>query len=185
MEITDGSGKGYSAHVSGDHQLHCKASLHPTMQHESETYGNAFVWKSVLYDSGAGDTILLVRNTSLKSALHIDRIVVANTTEVSQYTVHLVNYFSSIAGTQIDGITLNTSRSHVADAVAYCNETSNTQGTVIGKTYVAAGTRHIFDTRGVFLGTNQSIAVDVDVDKTANAVSVSIYGHYMQYPYVL
>ena len=149
------------------------------MQQESEEFGNAYIWSSGVHNATAGDTVLLIKNTA-DGLLHIDRVLIANGSTASRYDIHIPSTIvATPAGTANTGTNLNTTSGNTANAVAKVDETTNSQGDLIGQVYMAVDTNYVLDLRGLFLGKNESIGVDVA--ETASETSVTIYGHYIKY----
>lgn len=180
FQVGDGTGKGYAAKVNADNKLETIAITHPFLQHESEVFGNAYVWSSGTIDIDAGDTVLLVKNTA-SGLLHIDRIVINNGSLASEYVIHIpTTTVTTPTGTTVTGTNLNTDSGNVAEATAISDETTNTQGNVVENVFLPVDSRQSVDVRGLFLARNSSVAVDV-VENTTES-SVSIFGHYITYP---
>ncbi len=143
----------------------------------SKSKGLAFSWASGTYDAAAGDTILLVKNTSSTKKLHIDKITLSTDTE-TRVVVHLPTTQVTVTGTTVTGVNLNTASGNVAEASAARDETNNTQGNVIWSSEIqAAGEPYSINWYGaLILNTNDSIGVDYVADVAA--CDVTILGHY-------
>jgi hypothetical protein len=143
----------------------------------SERKGLSFSWASETYDPDAGDTILLVKNTSSTLDLHIDNVWLSCDTD-TRVVIHLVTADVTVAGTTITGINLNTGSTAVAEASAARDETGNTQGSVIwsGEIYAAGPPVEVDFRSAVILNTDKSIGVDFVSASTAG--DVTIMGRY-------
>jgi hypothetical protein len=175
--VEDGKGTGIKVGVNKAHQLNVHAITNPFLQYESEANGNAYTWCSgIVSGSTAGDTILLLKNTSV-GLLHIDRIDISCLT-AEIFTVHIPSTVVTVTGTTVSGVNLNSSSGNIAEASAASDETDNTQGSVLSVVQLAANSPHTIDVRGLFLDKNKSLAVDV----TTGGINVSctIYGHYIK-----
>lgn len=177
MQIEDGTGSGKLALVDKDNHLGVFAVTETDYEFVSEHKGLAFSWTSQTYDPDAGDTILLIKNTSATKELHIDNICINSDTE-TRVIVHLITVNITPAGTTITGVNLNTRSGNIAEAIAKRDETANTQGSVIVAIEVQATSPPTIMNFGgsVILGTNASIGIDFVSATTA--CDVSIFGHY-------
>lgn len=145
------------------------------LEHESVQNGTAYNWASDSVNPGTDDTVLLVKNTS-DASLHLDSVNISGETD-SQYTVHLpTTEVTPTGGSVVTGTNMNTASSNVADASARSLETNNSQGNVLYSITLEGSVTAQIDLRGVILGKNKSIGVDV----VANTIlsSVSLVGHY-------
>lgn len=149
------------------------------IEHVSEASGLSFNWSSDIVASvGAAGTIMMVQNTSKTLDLHIEHISVNNGDTVSEVTVHVVTSATTPSGTTaITGLSLNTGKPQVADAVAVTRDTANSaQGTVIASRWLGVDSSVDIDTRGLILTTNSAIAVD-HVAGTSE-VAMTVVGFY-------
>jgi hypothetical protein len=175
--IEDGKGKGNAAEVNADNQLVVKAVVESEIEFESRTDGQGYSWVSGTYDPDAGDTILLVKNTSTTKVLLIDKIYISTDTE-TRVIVHAPTTNVTVAGTTITGTNLNVISANVADATAARDETGNTQGALLWSGEVqATSDPYVIDFgSALILGTNNSVGVDFVAATTA--CDVTIVGHY-------
>ena len=174
--IEDGKGSGNKAQVNAENQLVVAAIIAREIEHESQENGVAYNWSSDLVNIDANDTVLLVKNTS-DAALHIECVKIANGSTASEFTVHLPTTEVTVTGVTVTGTNLNTSSSNVANATSASDETNNSQGNVLETIFLAVDSNNSFETPGLILGKNKSVAVDV-VEATTE-VAVSIIGHYV------
>ena len=177
ITIEDGAGSGKQAKVNDDLQLLTRAIIESGFEFTSEDKGLSFAWASGTYDPDAGDTILLVKNTSTTRTLHINQIWISTDTD-TRVVVHLPSADVTVAGTTVTGTNLNTTSGNVADASAARDETGNTQGVFVWTGEVMAATNPtVIELDGaLILGTNKSIGVDFVAATTAG--DVTIFGHY-------
>jgi hypothetical protein len=177
--IDDGAGKNGSAQVNEDLQLSTFSINETEFEFVSKEKGLAFIWSSGTYDAAAGDTILLIKNTSTTNNLHIDGVWLSSDTE-TRVVIHIPTSDVTVAGTTITGTNLNTSSSNVAEASAARDETGNSQGNIIWSGEIqAAGDPYFIDFSGaLILGVNKSIGVDYVADVAGCDVIIS--GHYQK-----
>jgi hypothetical protein len=175
MIIEDGKGTGYKAKVDLNNLLRVSAVMEPSMHFTSLEDGQVFVWSNVTYDYAAGDTILLVKNTSTDKHLHIVRVICSTDTN-TQIIVHCPDC-TTPTGTAVTGVNLNRMSGNVAEAIAKADETTNSQGDIVCTRLVPANNNSecIFD-EGLILGLNDCIAVDYVTD--GGSALVAIFGMY-------
>lgn len=177
MQLEDGKGRGNVAEVNDDNQLVTNGVIVTHLHFNSEKNGISFSWSSGTYDAAAGDTILLIKNTSTTKDLHIHQIWLSTDTE-TRVVVHVPATEVTPAGTTITGSNLNTTSAIVAGASAKRDETDNTQGNIYWAGEIQAATNPLMiDFEGaLILGQNESIGVDYVADVAA--CDVTILGHY-------
>jgi uncharacterized protein YjbI with pentapeptide repeats len=177
MKLVDGKGNCYVAEVNKDNQLSTFSITETEFEFVSKEKGLAFSWASGTYDPDAGDTVLLVKNTSSTKNLHIDTITISTDTE-TRAVIHVPTADVTVAGTTITGVNLNLTNSNVAEASAARDETGNTQGNVVWSGEVQANSDpFLVDFAGaLILGANNSVGVDFVSATTA--CDVTITGHY-------
>ena len=128
--VEDGQGTGNKAVVDSEGHLIVDALTFPDIAHVSDVHGKTFFWASGTYDPDAGDTILLVKNTSSTDKLFITDIWVSTDIE-TRVVVHLPTSEVTVTGTTITGVNSNTTSSIVASASAARDEKNNSQVDVI------------------------------------------------------
>jgi hypothetical protein len=177
IQIEDGKGKGYSAEVNSDNQISTFSITETEFEFVSKEKGLAFSWSSGTYDAAAGDTILLIKNTSASKNLHIDKVYIYSDTETG-VVMHCPTSDVTVAGTTITGTNLNRVSSNVADAEAARDETGNTQGDIVwsGEIQATSDNTAVDFAGALILGTNDSFGVDYVADVAA--CYVVIMGHY-------
>lgn len=141
----------------------------------------AYSWTAVTADVNAGDTALLVANTSATRRLVITDIW-AFSDVPTQLKIH-VPAEATLAGTAVVGVPLNRTNTAAAPATAKADETGNTFAAA--NTILTLKTNELTtdqfgvhaDLKGaVVLGENDSIAVDL-IAETA-AFECTIWGYY-------
>ncbi len=178
LEGTDPSGSGINEQkVNKEGQALTFDVTQTELEHESEENGAAYNWSSKKIDIDAGDTVLLLKNTS-DNHLHIDYVKIANGPDTSEYVLHLpTTEVTPTGGTVVTGTNLNTASSNVADASARSDETNNVQGNVLEtlflQTNVVSG---LIFTPGLILGKNKSVGIDV-IDITSKTAATFV-GHF-------
>jgi len=176
MAIIEGTGPNGAGtnqmHVNTEGEATVFAVTEEELEHVSEHDGLAFNWSSGTVDIDAADTVLLVKNTSTTHELHIETIEIDNGSVASEYDIHVPTTEVTPTGTTVTGFNLNTARSEVAEASAKSDETNNTQGTIIATRYMSVDENTSVDVRGLILGTNKSVAVDVVANTSESAVTI-------------
>ena len=177
MLIDDGTGAGYKAHVTDENKLRVYSTVETEISFESEFNGRAFSWSNVSYDYAAGDTVLLVKNTSTTLNLIVDHIHIY-AGSISEVVVHCPTC-ASPTGTAVTGVNMNRQSGRVAESTAIADETTNTQANVIAR-HVCPGSGNggidIELDGALILGLNDCIAIDF-TDEGASAY-VNIEGYY-------
>ena len=142
---------------------------------EASVKGMAFRWLSGSYDYGENETVLLVRNDDNEKKLWITRVTCQGNT-ATKVVVHCPTC-SSPTGDDIIGVCLNRQKKSRSNATAIRNETSNSQGDIIARDYIAANGSVTFDFEGsLILGKDDCVAVDFVTD--GSACEVTIEGFY-------
>lgn len=178
LTIDDGKGSGSSAEVTTDNLLKTFAVTETEFEFSSDVKGKAFAWASGTYDPAAGDTILLVKNTSTSEELHIDAIWLSTDVD-TRVVIHMPTTNVTVAGTTITGTNLNSQSGNAAAASAARDETGNTQGDIIwsGEIMAAEGMTDVSLGGALILGQNASVGVDFVANVAA--CDVTIWGHYL------
>ncbi len=172
--IKDGN-SGNIAGVDIENRLKVYSTMESEISHESESNKRAYSW-SHSYNSSANDTVLLIKNTSSSLNLIIDKIIISSDT-TTQFVVHFPER-TTLSGTTVTGVNLNRATNITADAVAYGDETGNSQGDIMAQGIVLNNTPAIVPVDGsIVLGVNNEIAVDFVTATTALGM-VSIRGYY-------
>ena len=172
LEGTDPKGSGVNEQkVNDGGEALVFAVVEDELEHQSEKEGLAFNWSSDTVDVDGNDTVLLVKNTSDKN-LHIESISIDNGSTASEYTIHLPTTEVTVTGTTVTGTNLNTGKSNVAAASAASDETNNTQGNVVFTRFMAVDSNASINTRGLILGKNKSVAIDVVADTSESAATI-------------
>ena len=171
---------GVIAEVNDDKQLTTRA-VSVSALHEASLSGQAFAWNAVSADIDAGDTALLVQNTSSSKKLVIEKIYVYSDVATA-VDVHLVTASFTIAGTAVTGVCLNKANPTVAPATAKADETGNTQGNIIITLHTSELTTSQeaveYDFSGsVIIGQNQAIGVDLVAELAA--FECTIIGYFL------
>jgi len=174
LMIEDGKGTGTRAEVNIENQLVVSAITSTELEHESESNGQAYSWTTDSIDIDAGDTVLLIKNTS-DTNLHIDTITMSGK-GVASWVVHLPTSEVTLAGNTITGVNLNTSSSNVADAGARSDETNNVQGNILYSIHILSSDVVTVNLDGLILGKNKSIGVDQT--ENLERASATFRGHY-------
>jgi len=177
--------EGNLANVNARGQVLSRAVVQSAIA-EASLLGDAYAWTAVNADIDAGDTALLVANTSDSRNLVISRAYLWTDT-ACQIKVHLPAVVTW-AGTALVGKNLNTAFGDAAAAIAKADESANvfvaanTIETVYSPVAVNAQVTTAFAAPidfhdAVILGTNGAIAVDLITE--VGAFEVTIVGYYV------
>jgi len=176
--IKDGRGTGNTVQVDSKNRLRTHAVVQSELESASEE-GDAYSWTTEVEDYSAGDTILLIKNTSSDQSLHIEKVFISASTNTA-VVFHSPNV-TTPAGNVVTGVNLNRTSAKSADADARGKETSNAQLNVIWTGFAEDNEFEEVNMQGaVILGQNQSFAVDFSSrDANGNARSViTVFGHF-------
>ena len=173
--IKSGVGNGYLVEVTKNNKLRAYCTNESEISYESETNGQAYTWSNVSYNYTAGDTILLIKNTSATKNLLIQTVAVSGDTATTA-TIHLPNC-TTPTGTVVTGVNLNRQSGNTAEATAKADETTNTQANIITTILINGSTTMRCPVEGaIVLGLNDCIAVDFTTD--GGAANVTVRGYY-------
>ncbi len=170
LQIESGSGNGKQVAVSNDNRFDVNAKANGRASYVSKDDGQCYFWTHSFINTGNGDTILWLANTSTTKDLYIEKIHITGDV-TTQFTVHSPAY-AAPAGSVVTGTNANRTSGNVADASCYGDETNNTQGNVLFQGHALAFTEIIFPVDGkIVLGYHDCIAVDFVTLGTLAAVS--------------
>lgn len=173
MKIEDRNNAGVAAvNVKGELSTRIETALVENGLAQQDSY----IWQSQDIAFDAGDTFLLLKNTS-SGLLVIDQIIVTGGDAISRYEIHVGTAATLPVGVAVTGFNLNTSSSNVAPAIAKADETANTQGTVIIDVALLVTTSLVIDNPGIILGGGNWLACDQVAESAAGAVSFT--GHFV------
>jgi len=175
MKLQDATGSNAWQGVDCENRAKVYATTESEISHESETNKRAYSW-TTSYNYDAGDTILLLKNTSSTLNLIIDKIMISSDT-ATKFIIHFPTG-TTLAGTTITGVNSNRSSNNTPDASCYSDETGNTQGDIFGQGYVGAGGNALLPIDGaIILGVNNEIAIDFVTAGTLGMVTIRGYYH--------
>ncbi len=127
--VRDGSGDNYAAQVSLSKELSVTTG---NQWQKACLRGDAYYWASADADVNTGDTLILVKNKTEKRYLMIHGAFIMNgNVAATTYDFHVVTTGFTDTGTLLTGINMNANFGVTGDAIAWGDETGNTQGTVI------------------------------------------------------
>ncbi len=133
MDINDG---GNVLQIKGDRRATVEAKSDFQLATER---GDAYIWNGEEYTpQAAGDTILCVRNDNAAKDLYITEVELIQGNTRIEIEIHRITTAFTATGTAVVGANLLAGGA-AADATAYTDETGNTQGTVVKRTYALAG----------------------------------------------
>ena len=157
--------------VRREGQAEVFATIVDEFENVSARDGNSFSWTIVPYNSGNGDTIILVQNNHDELLLHLTEARIKTDADSA-----LVGHFTdettlTPTGTAITGTPWNRKLGNVAEANAFATETNNTQGTlnqIFFNEEIIADIGLVINLHGaVILGKGQSAAFDLATGSTA------------------
>jgi len=178
IQIEDGRGTGSRCMIDSDNRIRAYSVVEPELAYAADEKGDAYAWTSVTYDYGAGDTILLLKNTSTSKKLIIDSIIMTTDTATIAH-IHMPTC-GTPTGTALTGVNLNSSSNNVAEATAKADETTNAIGVagIVATLALEADKTNTFQAKSsLVLGTNKCVAVDYVTDGTAATVTITGYFH--------
>lgn len=181
-------GGGNLANVNLVNQLLTRAIAVPLI-HEASLLGNAYSWTAISADIVAGETALLVVNTSDSKRLVISRASFRSDVE-SQVKIHLPAS-GTWAGTVVVGNNLNRYFANAAPAEGYADETGNAfvAANVIETIYCANSVngqvttslqQHVDFKDAVILAAQDAIALDVIAEGAA--FEATLVGYFIDAP---
>ncbi len=147
---------------------------------QDQDEGEAFSWTTVTADITVNETMLLVTNNSSTKHLHIVRAFVF--VDVTTAIEFFMPVYGTFTGTAVAGIPLNRAGINVAPALAYADETGNTQSNVflrIATNELATGQHGQWVEFGhnLALGYHDSLAVNVVAESVAFYTAFIGYFH--------
>jgi len=170
-----GSGKNSSQNevrVGYDGRLWGEANQVPRASKASWDDKELWSWVAT-YDPDAGDTIILVQNTSLTKLLRIEYVAIGSDT-ASRYYIHCPATSITVAGTAVTAVRLNNpTGGGTPPATAKEDETGNSTVSIIHEGHLAAGDEKIVQYNGsLVLGYLESVAVDLVTAATLGTATV-------------
>ena len=182
MQLVSGGGSSMAS-VNTRNQILTRSIMIPAI-HEASLLGKAYSWTAISADIVAGETALLVSNTSNLENLVISRAYLWADT-ACQIKVHCPAA-AVFTGTEVVGNNLNRNFANNAPAVAFADETANAfvAGNVIETVYSYLAVNAQVTTSvgipidfkdAVILGENNAIAVDTITENAAFEVTIVGY----------
>jgi len=174
LQIESGTGNAKQLHITDDNRADVSARSTPRIAYVSKDNGDSYTW-SHAYNYAAGDTILLLSNSSTAKKLYIHSISVGSDT-ATRFTIHFPDY-PTLAGTVVIGTNTNRLSGNIAEAEAYGNETgAAAQGVVLAEGMIGAGQTATKQPDGtIILGYHNCIAVDLVTIGAMGVVTISGY----------
>jgi len=147
--------------IGSDGRLWSEANQVPRASKMSWDDQDLWSWVAT-YNPDAGDTILLVQNTSATKKLRIDSVALSSDTS-SRYVIHCPATDTSPTGTAVAAVRLsNPTGGGTPPATAKEDETDNTQANIIHEGIVLANTQEVIQYGGgLVLGYLECVAVDL------------------------
>lgn len=157
-----------------DGELEVRAIIETELEHASSR-GDAYAWRSNNADIDAGDTLLLIKNTSDKF-LVLSYAVFTPTNVVCTYDIGIGAATTTPSGNAIIGTNLNGTINVNETYEAYDDETAVADATPI-VTYTVNTTETMrAELDGFILGKNQYLQINQETESTSGRVTV--FGHF-------
>ena len=175
LQIESGVGNSNQAEVTDKNMLRTFAMTETHAAYESYSAGDAYTW-SASYNGGAADTILWLRNDDTTKDLIIDKVIIANSSTLTQFSLHSPAN-ATPAGTTVVGVNLNRKVGKIALATAVQDETNNTQANVIASGMIKGATIMMPVDGVIVLGYHDCLAVDFVTASTIASVTFRGFYH--------
>lgn len=157
-----------------DGELEVRAIVESELEHASSR-GDAYAWSTGNGASTAGDTKLLIKNTSDKFLLF--SYAVFNPSNVlARYELGIGNETTTPSGTTITGTNINGTVTIAESFEAYETETAVADATKIRAATVGTTRPERLELDGYILGKNQYIQINCETTVTSG--SVEVFGHF-------
>ena len=137
--------------------------------------GDAFVWNSIEADIDAGDTMLFVRNDSIRP-LHLDRLEICGSNVACTHDLGLGKATTTPTGTAVTSVNLNPKFGNESQSTAFGDETAVADATVFGRAKTLATEHLTYSLRGIVLERGAYIQINQETESTTG--SCSVYGYY-------
>jgi hypothetical protein len=158
-----------------DGELIVRAIVEEEIEHASGT-GDAFAWNSTNTDIDAGDTRLIVRNTSDR-ILVLDRLFVHPANVVSRYTVNIGQSTTALNGTAVTAVNMNEDfATRTWDYDAADDDTNIADGTMVLPVTCSTTETLVVPMYGLILGKNHFIQINQETESTSG--QVTLFGHF-------
>lgn len=178
MTVIQGIHTGQSTNIgaTADGELNVRAIVEEEIEHASGK-GDAYVWTSANTDIDAGDTRLIIRNTSNK-LLILDRLFAHPANVVCQYHLGLGTGTTALAGgTIITAVNMNEDFStRTEDYDAMDDDTAIADATLMFPFWVSTTQSIEIPLHGIVLGKNGFIQINQETESTSG--QISILGHF-------
>jgi hypothetical protein len=157
-----------------DGELEVRAIIETELEHASAK-GRAYAWRSSNSDIDAGDTRLVIKNTSDKFLI-LSYAVFEPSNVVCSYDVGIGSDTTTLSGTQITAGIINGTVIANESYLAYDDETAVADVTPIVSYTVSTTQSFRADLDGFILGKNQYIQINQETESTSGRVTV--FGHF-------
>jgi hypothetical protein len=156
-----------------DGELQVRAIVESELEHASAR-GDAYAWSTGNGAATAGDTKLLVKNTSDKF-LVFSRIILNPGNVLARYELGIGEETTTPSGTTIAARNINGTVKLSESSEAYETETAIADANKILALTCGTASMEIFDLDGFILGKNQYLQINVETSLTSGSVEVEAH----------
>lgn len=178
-QIKDGTGGGHLVAVTDHNRLKTDSMTMDQATHYSQTHESLYSW-TTLYDAGAGDFVLCLRNNDPDSHLCIETFRVCNDTATA-WALGFGTWATVGGGAEIVGVNAHGNAGHVAQATCYKAASNFTADTVpFLQSLAGANAERTYRPEGkIVLGYLDVIYIKTSVASASN-VSATIWGFFKE-----
>ena len=160
--------------ATSDGELEVRAIVETELEHASAN-GRAYAWRSNNGDIDAGDTLLLVKNTSDKFLI-LSYATFTPANVVCTYDIGIGAETTTPTGNAIVATNLNGIVSVSESYLAYDDETAIADATPIVSVTTSTTESYRVELDGFILGKNQYIQINQETESTSGRVT--LFGHF-------
>jgi hypothetical protein len=161
-----------------DGELEVRAIVETELEHAS-AFGRAYAWRSSNSDIDAGDTRILIKNTSDKFLI-FSYAIFEPSNVVCSYDIGIGQETTTLAGTAVTATNLNGTVTVQEAYEAYDDETAIADATPIVSytipSLTVGGKTVRAELDGFILGKNQYLQINQETESTSGRVTV--FGHF-------
>lgn len=172
MQITGASG--VAAGVTPQNEVKTLARAKTGIE-AAALRGDAFSWNAIQADIDIGDTVLFVRNDSIRP-LHLDRAEIVGSNVVCVYDIGIGKATTTPTGTAVTSVNLAPKFGNESQTTAFGDETAVADATVIGRCSAIIGDTKSYSLRGVVLNRGEYVQINQETESTSG--SATVYGYF-------